>query len=118
MLTDMIQVTNTTDDAANTCNVTQLLVPKMKYPQKLTMRRIEALHSISQNFEDDVAAMMKEEMDEVEAAKAEKKSMLDSVRSHGSKSGGSGFAAKEPEKTNYYKTDKQTIEKKKKNKRK
>ena len=118
MLTELIQVTHTTDDATNTCNVTQLLIPKMKYPQKLTMRRIEALHSISQNFEEDVAAMMQQEMDEVEADKAQKKAMLDSVRTHGSKSGGSGFAAKAPEKPNYYNKDKQTIVKHKKTKRK
>jgi len=109
MLTDLVTVTKRTDDAANTCNVTNLFVPKMKFPQKLTLREVEALHSISQNFDEDVAEMMKEEMENIEKDQAKAKAMLDGVRQGSAKGGGSGFPAKEVEKKNFYQSDKQTV---------
>lgn len=109
-LRELMSVTHRTDDPKNTCNVTEIFAHRMKFPQKLTLRRIEALNSISQNFDAEIAEMMKEEMKTIEKDQSNVKAMLDGVR----KDHVNGFVAKLPEKKNFYEADKQTIVKHKK----
>ena len=99
--------------------ITQLFVPKMKYPQKLALRDIEhklALAAISGGESDELKQLMEEEGAATAAKAAETKAMLDSIRANSKKGGGSGFAKNVPEKTNFYAADKQTTVKHKKNK--
>jgi len=102
---ELIEVQQTcVDDKSTDANVTQVFVPKMKFPNKMTLRQVDTLRLMS-NWQDKVKAQMEEDLKQQLADQAEAKKMLDDVRKHTKKGGGAGFANKEAKK-NYYQKDK------------
>merc|ERR1719240_1816563 len=97
-MAELIEVKQTTvNDKNYDCNVTQVFVPKMKFPNKMTLRQVEAMRKIA-NYESKIAAQM--------ADQDEAKKMLDGMKKKTKKGGGTGFANKQEAHKNYYHTDK------------
>merc|ERR1719198_1486760 len=88
-------------------NVQQIFVPKMPFPNKWSLRKVEAMRHMDA-YRDTIQAQMDAEEKEAKAEEAETKAMLDKIRAGQRKNGGQGFAKKVPAKKNYYESDKQT----------
>lgn len=86
-------------------NVQQIFVPKMPFPNKWPLRKVEALRQMS-SYRDAVEAQMAVEAKEEQEKQAEAKAMLDHLRQSTKKKGGHGFSQKVTVKKNYYENDK------------
>merc|ERR1719171_2645670 len=105
-MAELMQVKQSTADDKNCdCNVVQVFVPKMKFPNKMTLRQVEAMRCIA-NYEGKIAAQMAEEEKEQKKEQDEAKKMLDGMRKNTKKGGGKGFKNESNTHKNYYHTDK------------
>mmetsp|Transcript_89556 Transcript_89556/g.261766 ORF Transcript_89556/g.261766 Transcript_89556/m.261766 type:complete len:588 (+) Transcript_89556:80-1843(+) len=114
---DLIQVTASTEEEDTMCNIVQLFVPRMKFPQHMSLRQVEAMRHYS-NYAEKIQEMMAEEEKAAQADQEEAKNMLNSIRQHMKKEGGEGFAATMPgdieakkgdfKGVNFYESDKVT----------
>merc|ERR1719321_687882 len=81
-------------------NCTFLFVPKMKFPQKMSLREVQAMRMVS-NYEDKMKKEMEEDEAEQKKDQDEAKAMLDNIRKNTKKGGGGGFK-QEASKDTYY----------------
>jgi len=93
-MAELIELKQTTRHDPTPANITQVFVPKMKFPQKMTLREVQAMRMIS-HYEDKIKADMEADEKEQAAEQAECKAMLDGIRKHCKKGGGTGFKMKD-----------------------
>jgi len=105
----MVVKQTTADGDPNGANVTQVFVPRMKFPQKMSLREVEAARRVEKFMAGQIAAQMAAEEDDIKKEQGEVKTMLDGIRKKSDKGGGQGFANRAaPRKKNYYARDKQS----------
>lgn len=120
---DIMQVKQSTENDDCEANVTQVFVPRMQFPNKMSLRQVEAMRLYS-NYKEKIAAQMAEEERKVQADQKEAKDMLDKMHKRSKKSGGGGFQVDDVQAikakkgafsgVNYYATDRvATVHKKK-----
>jgi len=91
-LKDLVQLkqTTATGDKVSGCNVTQLFVPTMLFPQPMSSREVEALSMFKRH--DVLEEAMQKEALIIKAEKARVQAELDKVRKTSSLKGGRGFS--------------------------
>eukprot|EP00933_Yihiella_yeosuensis_P081441 TRINITY_DN95048_c0_g1_i1.p1 TRINITY_DN95048_c0_g1~~TRINITY_DN95048_c0_g1_i1.p1 ORF type:complete len:615 (+),score=107.49 TRINITY_DN95048_c0_g1_i1:125-1969(+) len=104
----LVQVQQSTeghpDDRAN---VTQVFVPTMPFPNKMSLRQVEAMRNMKRH--DALQEQMRKEQEENLQELQEISSNLDAIRkAKSTQHGGGGFKEKVPEKANFYSSDKLT----------
>jgi len=99
-MAELVQLRQTTRKDPSPTNVTYLFVPKMKFPQKMSLREVQAMRMIS-HYEEKMAAEMAEDEAEQKKDQDEAKAMLDGIRKAQKKNGGGGFTNK-PTGDTYY----------------
>jgi len=114
-MAELVELKQTTRDDPTPTNVTQVFVPKMKFPQKMSLREVQAMRMIS-HYEDKIKAEMEADDKEQKAQQAEAKAMLDGIRKGCKKAGGKGFSHKEAKDMShtYYSKGDQAVTKTKK----
>ena len=83
-------------------NVTRLSVPKMKYPNRMSLRQVEILRAL--NGQDELRDAMAKEKSIIDAERSEIKEQLDRVRVEAAQQRTSKLALKPA--TNFYAKDK------------
>lgn len=101
-MAELVQLRQTTRDDPSPTNVTYLFVPKMKFPQKMSLREVQAMRMIA-GYEEKMKKDMEEDEKEQQKDQAEAKDMLDKIRKGQKSHGGKGFAHKVTKDTYYSK---------------
>jgi hypothetical protein len=101
-MAELVQLKQTTRKDPTPTNVTLLFVPHMKFPQKMSLREVQAMRMIS-HYEEKMAKEMAEDDAAQKAVQDEAKTMLDGIRKSQKKNGGKGFKNEAPKDTYYSK---------------
>jgi len=99
-MAELVQLRQTTRNDPSPTNVTYLFVPHMKFPQKMSLREVQAMRMISK-YEEKLAKEMAEDEAQQKKDQDDAKHMLDDIRKAQKKNGGKGFANK-PGKDTYW----------------
>jgi predicted alpha/beta-hydrolase family hydrolase len=106
-MAELVELKQTTREDPTPTNVTQVFVPKMKFPQKMSLREVQAMRMVAK-YDEKMKAEMEEDEKKAAADQAEAKAMLDSIRKSTKKAGGKGFAKKAAKDTYYSKGEHKT----------
>jgi len=101
-MAELVELKQTTRNDPTPTNVTQVFVPKMKFPQKMSLREVQAMRMVAK-YDDKIKKEMEEDEKAQAKDQAEAKAMLDDIRKHTKKCGGKGFANKAASDTYYSK---------------
>ncbi|CAE8600551.1 unnamed protein product [Polarella glacialis] len=85
-----VKQSTTNEDAFTGCNIKQLFVPTMPFPNRMSLREVQALRCITRGG-DVLATAMRQEGEIIKKEKAAIAAKLDAVRAGSSKNGGKGF---------------------------
>ncbi|CAE8621538.1 unnamed protein product [Polarella glacialis] len=85
-----VKQSTTNEDAFTGCNIKQLFVPTMPFPNRMSLREVQALRCIKRGG-DVLATAMREEGEIIKKEKAAITAKLDAVRAGSSRNGGKGF---------------------------
>jgi len=106
-MAELVELKQTTRDDPTPANVTQVFVPKMKFPQAMSLREVQAMRMISK-YDEKMKAEMEADEKAAAADQAEAKAMLDGIRKCTKKCGGKGFTNKKATDTYYSKGEHKT----------
>mmetsp|Transcript_19779 Transcript_19779/g.54499 ORF Transcript_19779/g.54499 Transcript_19779/m.54499 type:complete len:619 (+) Transcript_19779:72-1928(+) len=113
-MAELIQLKQLAPDDGRGLNVAQVFVPRMNFPQRMSLIEVDVARKVSRNYKGQIADLMKNENEEVAREQTEAKKLLDGFRGKQKCAGGSGFKKEVAKKKNYYTADRRTEVKHKK----